>query len=220
LFEVGFTSLNIQQLYNGYPLYRGNLQGTTPINIWTDLSFWYITTSPAGDISGLVARYTGEEFPACPQTIEWTFQHESGLEGISTKECSLDLRGGYCSQAHLYSNQLRIAVVNSANDLGYHNGRTAVQFELLELVGDVITGTWVPTGNYFEISYNNITPGYEMREISNLGDPYGGGTLLFTSSDTGFNPFGILSIIDDPVDGWTLVNGGTFNFFTMFTKGC
>jgi hypothetical protein len=30
----------------------------------------------------------------------------------------------------------------------------------------------------------------------------------------------ILSIIDDPVNGWTLVNGGTFNFFTMFTKDC
>jgi hypothetical protein len=220
LFEVGFTSLNIQQLYNGYPLYRGNLQGTTPINIWTDLSFWYITTSPAGDISGLVARYTGEEFLACPQTIEWTFQPESGLEGISTKECSLDLNRNYCNQIHTYSNQLRIAVVDSEDDLGYHNGRTAVQFELLELVGDVITGTWVPTGNYFEISYNNLTPGYEMREISNLGDPYGGGTLLFTSSNTGFSPFGILSIIDDPVNGWTLVNGGTFNFFTMFTKGC
>jgi hypothetical protein len=167
LFEVGFASFYIEQFYNGYPLYRGNLQGTTPVYIWTDLSFWYITTSPAGDISGLVARYTGEEF------LEWTFQHESGLEGISTKECSLGLNRNYCNQIHTYSNELRIAVVNSEDGLGYYNGRTAVQFELLELVGNVITGTWVPTGNYFEISYNNLTPGYEMREISNLGDPYG-----------------------------------------------
>jgi hypothetical protein len=231
LFPLGISSFYLEGYSNGKPYYKTNIQGKfrTPYGsawLWYDLStnLWIISTS-FGIPSTSLARLNSQEFcatnfdiPTNSVTEPWVLPAESSFTGIVTVDCQLEqnLVSIQPFQWHMYRrDDTELSVVQIDQAPGTHNGKRAWQFEE---VGPYSTG--IPGLLIWEISYNGVDK-YELRSISAIGDPFGGGLLVAQSANT--NEFTItrtLSIIDDPVLGWEVVVVFPYTFSNFYLKPC